>query len=202
MVPFCCLKFNARLPWLSEQKNRTADCRKIAYRSDFVNRNDRRYDAIEYVHEGELRKGIIHLLLENKLNKNLKVAVVRRLQKVASDDNNKRVAEGFGHEILGYNFNCNSDSDVTLDCVSRIDLRRVLVIVRDMHAVSIRYGILKRMIDIEDTKYERRNARLFLVNRVKTTSIPFITEQKLIFYRLYKFIQQITTTSLFETEQG
>eukprot|EP00171_Calliarthron_tuberculosum_P002645 IDg2645t1 len=135
------IKFNATFPWLTEEEHSEIDLRQIAYAGKDINGCGPRYDAVEYRHTGSVYVGIIHLLLE------------------VPHPDNKAVVEQFGHRRYEYTLTDETNGDVLLDCMSSTDVRRVLVVVRGYHDLTLRNSILTTESLVEDTPDERRLAK-------------------------------------------
>ncbi len=80
------------------------DVRQIAYAGSKMNGAVPRYDAAEYRHGSEIRRGILKFIFaRNMLDvRQIRMCVVRRLRKIDPDPENRKVVEKFGHTRYAY----------------------------------------------------------------------------------------------------
>ena len=90
-----------------------------------------------------------------------KVVVVRKMQPCAPASGNKKVVEEFGFTRLEYTLNEVQDFSLAVIPLSQV-LHRVCV-VPDMHWVSKKYGIQRRLNEPFSSKTERAEAKFFVI---------------------------------------
>lgn len=168
------VKFNAKLPWIDDENSRRVDLRQIAYAGESINGAGPRYDAVEYFHDGTVRRGFLQMILDGRIadSSTVRAAVVRRLRVVDPEDGNRKVVEHFENTRYAYECGGGGNADVILDCVTQSFLLRVLVIVYDMYDLAKRHSMFVRLTGPADTVDERKLARFFVVQGVQITTIP------------------------------
>lgn len=167
------IRFTPVLEWMPEGAENVPKKKHIAYATANFRCGGARFDAVQYNDHGISRYGFVQTILQARGRPtNYKAVIIRRLREVDAHPHNNNVVNEFGHKRLAYSIRSFSNCDVILDCVSIVNLQRVVPIVRDLHDVAIRYSISHRPCNIPDTKQERELARFFLVNGVQTTAFP------------------------------
>ena len=81
----------------------------------------------------------------------VKIAIIRRLRQIDPHKGNTKVVNQFGHHCYEYRLSTLSEQDVTPDVIPHWALERKIVIVPDLHDITLRYSIQKLIHDIDDT---------------------------------------------------